>query len=219
MSRFDEVVNRIKERYPQPRIEIEFNNPFELLVGLVLSARCTDSLTNKITKELFKRFPDAESMSKASVEEINELISSCSMHNTKAKNLKKIAEILCKKHNCEVPDRFEELVKLPGVADKTANMVLSFGFGIPAVGVDTHVRRVAKRLGISKSDRVKDVEEDIKRICPKDEWIRFYSGLILLGRYICKAKKPDCENCFLKDICPKIGIVEDKSSDSKTSGL
>ena len=206
MKNFDAILNRIKEHYPQPKLELDFKNPFELLVSLVLSARCTDKLTNKITKELLAKYPNPKEMSKASQEDINEIISSCSMHNNKAKNLKRIAEILCDNYNCNVPDAIDELVKLPGVADKTANMVLSFGFGIPAVGVDTHVLRVANRTGISQSVKAKQVEEDIKKICPKDDWIMFYSGLILLGRYICKAKKPLCNECFLNDICSKIGI-------------
>ena len=206
MKNFDAILNRIKEHYPEPKLELDFKNPFELIVSLVLSARCTDKLTNKITKELFAEYPNPEKMSKASQEDINEIISSCSMHNNKAKNLKKIADILCEKYDCRVPNSFEELVKLPGVADKTANIVLSFGFGIPAVGVDTHVLRVAKRTGISQSVKAKQVEEDIKKVCPKDDWIVFYSGLILLGRYICKAKKPLCNECFLSDICSKIGV-------------
>ncbi len=206
MKNFKEIIERVEKHYPNPKLEIEFKNPFELLVGLVLSARCRDSLTNKITKKLFERFPGSKEMSKANADDINKLISSCSMHNTKAKNLKRIAEILCEKYRCEVPGSFEHLIQLPGVADKTANMVLSFGFGIPAVGVDTHVLRVANRTGISLSDKTGQVENDIKKICPKEKWIVFYSGLILLGRYVCKAKKPVCEACFLNDICPKNGL-------------
>ncbi len=206
MTNFEEIIRIIEKEYPKPKIEIEYNNPFELLVGLVLSARCRDSLTNKITKELFKRYPTAKEMAKAETEDINVLISSCSMHNTKAKNLKKISEILCEKYNCGVPDNFEELTKLPGVADKTANILLSFGFGIPAIGVDTHVLRVANRTGVSSSKKPKQIEEDIKKICPKEKWIIFYSGLILLGRYVCKAKSPNCKQCPLEKICPKNGL-------------
>ncbi len=206
MTNFNEILKRIKEHYPNPKIEIEFNNPFELLVGLILSARCKDSTANKISKKLFERFPSPKEMANANIDEINEIISSCSMHNTKAKNLKSISQILCDKYMCKVPDKFEDLKGLPGVADKTANMVLSFGFNIPAVGVDTHVLRTANRLGISSSKKPKCVEEDIRRICPKEDWILFYAGLILLGRYICKAKNPKCSECFLNDICPKIGV-------------
>ena len=206
MTNFKEIVERVLSNYPKPKLELDFKSPYELLVGLVLSARCRDSLTNRITKDFFKKYPTPKEISEASTEDINDMIASCSMHNTKAKNLKKIAEILCEKYSCEVPSSFEKLIALPGVADKTANMVLSFGFGIPAIGVDTHVLRVANRVGMSSSNKAKQVEEDIKKICPKDKWIAFYSGLILLGRYVCKAKFPMCGSCFLNDICPKRGL-------------
>jgi len=206
MKNFEEIVERVLNNYPKPKLELDFKNPYELLVGLVLSARCRDSLTNRITKDLFEKYPSPKEMLKATVEDINKIIASCSMHNTKAKNLKKIAEILCERFDCKVPSSFEELTALPGVADKSANMVLSFGFGIPAIGVDTHVLRVANRIGISSSGKTKQVEEDIKKICDKDKWIAFYSGLILLGRYVCKAKNPMCDSCFLNDICLKNGL-------------
>lgn len=206
MTNFDEILKRIKERYPKPKIEIDFNSPYELLIGLVLSARCRDDTANKISAKLFEYFPSPKDMANATVDEINELIFSCTMHNTKAKNIKKIAEILCERYRCSVPNKFEDLIGLPGVADKTANMVLSFGFNIPAVGVDTHVLRTANRLGISSSKKPKVVEEDIKRIYPREDWIVLYAGLILLGRYICKAKNPLCSECFLNDICRKNGV-------------
>ena len=201
-----EIVKRIKERYPKPKIELDYSNPFELLVALILSARCTDARTNRITKELFKKYPTPKELKDADFDELNEIISSCSMHNTKAKNLIELAKKLCEKYNCEVPDSLEELTSLPGVGRKTANIVLSIGFGIPAVGVDTHVLRTANRLGISDSKKAEKVEQDIMKNVDKDDWIIFYTGLILLGRHICKAKKPDCKNCFLNDICPKIGV-------------
>jgi endonuclease-3 len=206
MKNLNEIVERIKQHYPNPKIEIDFDNPFELLVGVVLSARCTDKLTNKITKELFSKMPTVQDMANAEIDSINKLISSCSMHNTKAKNLKKIAQILCEKYNCSVPNNFKALIELPGVADKTANIVLSFGFGVPAVSVDTHVQRTANRIGISQSKKPKDIENDIKNGVKKDDWIMFYSGLILLGRHICKARKPMCNDCFLNDICEKNGV-------------
>ncbi len=201
-----EIVKRIKERYPKPKIELDYSNPFELLVALILSARCTDARTNRITKELFKKYPTPKELKDADFDELNEIISSCSMHNTKAKNLIELAKKLCEKYNCEVPDSLEELTSLPGVGRKTANIVLSIGFGIPAVGVDTHVLRTANRLGISNSKKAETVEKDIMEKVNQEDWIVFYTGLILLGRHICKAKKPDCKNCFLNDICPKIGV-------------
>ncbi|MGE4547768.1 MAG: endonuclease III, partial [Desulfurella sp.] len=172
----NEIVRRIIEHYKDPKLELEYKNPFELLIALVLSARCLDKTTNKITKEFFKRFKTPCDIAQSSIEEINELISSCSMHNAKAKNIFELSNILCKKFNNTVIDNFEELTKLPGVGEKTANILLAFGFGIPAIGVDTHVARVCKRLGISKTENPKEVEETIKAICEREYWINFFSG-------------------------------------------
>ncbi|WP_022670642.1 endonuclease III [Hippea alviniae] len=202
----NQIVERIKKQYPDPTIELNYSNPFELLVALILSARCTDARTNKITEELFKIYPTAKELKDANFDELNGIISSCSMHNTKAKNLIELAKEICEKYDCEVPKSLEELTSLPGVGRKTANIVLSMGFGIPAVGVDTHVLRVANRLGISNSKKAETVENDIMEKVNQEDWIVFYTGLILLGRHICKAKKPDCKSCFLNDICPKIGV-------------
>jgi len=200
------IIERIKSLYPEPTVELNFSNPFELLVALILSARCTDKRTNIITKELFKRYPTPKDMAEAPVEEIDKIISSCSMHNTKSKNLKALSEILIKDFNGEVPKNLEDLTKLPGVGRKTANILLSMAYGIPAIGVDTHVKRLAYRLGISNSDKSEVIEEDIKKIVPKEDWVVFYTGLILHGRRVCKAKKPNCDECPLNDICPKIGV-------------
>ena len=199
----DEIIQRILKNYPEPELELKFNNPFELLVALVLSARCTDKRTNIITEKLFKIYPTAKEMADAEFDDLNNLISSCSMHNTKAKNLIDLSKTLCEKHNCEVPDSFENLVKLPGVGAKTANILLAFGFGKPAVGVDTHVARVAYRIGLSKNKKPEIVENTIKQTVNKENWVAFFSGLILHGRHICKAKKPLCDKCFLNDICPR----------------
>ncbi len=195
------IINRIIEHYPTPKLDLDYKNAFELLIALMLSARCTDKLTNKITKELFHKFKAPEDFIKAGIDRINKEISSCSMHNTKAKRIFEVCKILTEKYSSTVPNNLEELLKLPGVARKTANILLSFAFGIPAIGVDTHVRRVSNRLGISSSEKADKIEEDIKKICPKKEWIRFYSGLTLFGRYICRSKNPKCTECFLNDIC------------------
>ncbi|WP_051904333.1 endonuclease III [Hippea jasoniae] len=199
----DEIIQRILKNYPEPKLELNFNNPFELLVALILSARCTDKRTNIITEKLFKIYPTAKEMANAEFDDLNNLISSCSMHNTKAKNLIALSKALCEKHNCEVPDSFENLVKLPGVGAKTANILLAFGFGKPAVGVDTHVARVAYRIGLSENKKPEIVEDAIKQTVNKENRVAFFSGLILHGRHICKAKKPLCDKCFLNDICPR----------------
>lgn len=195
------VVNRIIEHYPVPKLDLDYKNAFELLIALMLSARCTDKLTNKITKKLFIEFKTPEDFIKAGVDTINEKISSCSMHNRKAKRIFETCRMLTQKYSSTVPNNLEELLKLPGVARKTANILLSFAYHTPAVGVDTHIRRVSNRLGISSSEKADEIEEDIKKMCPEKEWIRFYSGLIVFGRYICKSKNPNCAECFLNDVC------------------
>lgn len=201
-----EIVERIKKLYPKPTVELDFSNPFELLVALILSARCTDKRTNMITKELFKKYHTPQDLAKATIEEIDEIISSCSMHNTKSKHIKELSEKLIKEFRGEVPKDTEKLVQLPGVGRKTANILVSIAYGIPAVGVDTHVVRVSNRLGLTKSKKSEKIEEDIKNAVPKDDWIVFYTGLILHGRRVCKAKNPKCKECPLDDICPKIGV-------------
>ena len=200
------IVEKIKKLYPEPTIELNFSNPFELLVALILSARCTDKRTNMITKELFKSYSTPKDLAEAPIEEIDKIISSCSMHNTKSKNLKALSETLVKDFNGEVPKSLDKLTKLPGVGRKTANILLSIAYGIPAIGVDTHVKRLAHRIGISKSEKPEEIEEDIKKAVPKEDWIVFYTGLILHGRRVCKAKKPNCDGCPINDTCPKIGV-------------
>ncbi|MGC8616409.1 MAG: endonuclease III [Desulfurella sp.] len=199
----NEIVKRVIEHYKEPKLELEYSNPFELLIALILSARCLDKTTNKITKEFFKRFKTPCDIANSSPDEVNMLISSCSMHNSKAKSIFELSKILCDKFDNKVTDDFDELIKLPGVGEKTANILLAFGFSKPTIGVDTHVARVCKRLGISKTTDPKEVEESIKSICEKQYWVAFFSGLILHGRYICTAKKAHCDNCFLSDLCAK----------------
>ncbi|WP_291490466.1 endonuclease III [Desulfurella sp.] len=147
----NEIVKRVIEHYKEPKLELEYSNPFELLIALILSARCLDKTTNKITKEFFKRFKTPCDIANSSPDEVNMLISSCSMHNSKAKSIFELSKILCDKFDNKVTDDFNELIKLPGVGEKTANILLAFGFSKPTIGVDTHVARVCKRLGISKT--------------------------------------------------------------------
>ncbi len=199
----NKIVERVIEHYQSPKLELEYSNPFELLIALVLSARCLDKTTNKITKEFFKRFKTPCDIAHSNIEEINQLISSCSMHNAKAKNIFELSNVLCKDYNNVLPSDYDILVKLPGVGSKTANILLAFGFNIDTIGVDTHVARVCKRLGISKTTDPKEVEEAIKLICDRSLWVKFFSGLILHGRYVCTAKSPRCSDCFLNDLCAK----------------
>lgn len=199
----NEIVERILDYYGKEKLELEYSNPFELLIALVLSARCLDKTTNKITKRFFSLFKNPCDVAASNIDKINEIISSCSMHNTKAKNIFELATILCDEFDNSVPSDFDELTKLPGVGVKTANILLAFGFGISAIGVDTHVGRLSKRLGIAQSENPQEVEKAIKQICEKENWVRFFSGLILHGRYVCRAKNPKCDSCFLNDLCAK----------------
>lgn len=201
--RIEELVARLAEHYPAATCALNHNNPYQLLVATILSAQCTDERVNRVTPELFEKYPNTEALARASETELQQMIRSTGFFRNKARSLigaaKKIEELF----GGDVPCEIDELLKLPGVARKTANVVLGTAFGIPAgVVVDTHVRRVSNRLGLTDTQDPGKIEKDIMRQIPKDEWIDFAHRVILHGRQICKAKKPLCEDCFLADLCP-----------------
>ncbi|MCK4277709.1 MAG: endonuclease III [Desulfurellaceae bacterium] len=196
-----QIVKKILEHYKNPGVELNFSTPFELLIAAMLSARYTDKKTNIITKRLFSVLHSPQDFVNAGEEKIKEYISSVSMYETKAKYIYGMCKILVSEYDGEVPKSCEELIRLPGVGRKTANMVLSCAFNIPAISVDTHVVRVAQRLSLSQQKKPEKIEEDLMHICPKEKWKDLYLGMILLGRYICKARGTLCEKCFLKDVC------------------
>ncbi len=196
-----EVYKRLKEIYPHPRTALEFKTPFELLIATILSAQCTDKLVNTVTPELFKHYPDAKSMAKASVEDIDKLITKVTFHGNKAKNLKAASEQIVEKHNGEVPDNMENLDALPGVARKTANVVLGDAFHkSEGIVVDTHVIRAVGRLGLSDSDKPEKIEEDLMKIVPKEWWIEFPHLLILYGREYAPARPKPGVKDILEDL-------------------
>jgi len=197
----EEIVRRILEHYKNPKVELNFSTPFELLVATMLSARYTDKKTNVVTKRLFSFLHSPQDFVNAGEEKIREYISSVNMHDVKARNIYRMCKILVSEYDGRVPETQEELMRLPGVGRKTANMVLSCAFNIPAISVDTHVTRVAQRLSLSQHKKPEEIEEDLMRICPEERWKDLYLGMVLLGRYICKAKNPLCDECFLKDVC------------------
>jgi len=202
-----EIIKRLKKEYGNPGTALKHKNPWELLVATVLSAQCTDERVNKVTPLLFKKFPDAKAMAKADLEEIEKLVRSTGFYKQKAKRLKAIAKKVIEDYNGKVPDSMEELVKLPGVARKTANIVLSYGFGkIEGIAVDTHVRRISYRLGLTKNKDPAKIEKDLMKEFDKKYWILVNSLLIQHGREVCKARKPACEECVLRDLCPKKGL-------------
>ncbi|HEY9576633.1 MAG TPA: endonuclease III [Pseudobacillus sp.] len=195
-------LDTIADMFPEAHCELRHDNSFELVIAVLLSAQCTDALVNKVTKDLFDKYKTPEDYLAVPLEELQEDIRSIGLFRNKAKNIQKLCRILVEEMNGEVPRTQEELVKLPGVGRKTANVVASVAFGVPAIAVDTHVERVSKRLGFCRwKDSVTEVEETLMRKIPKEEWSVTHHRLIFFGRYHCKAQSPQCEICPLLDLC------------------
>lgn len=196
------ALDEIGKMYPDAHCELTHENPFELLIAVVLSAQCTDALVNKVTKDLFQKYKTPEDYINVPLEELQNDIKSIGLYRNKSKNIRKLCETLIEQYNGEVPSTKVELEKLAGVGRKTANVVASVAFGEPAIAVDTHVERVSKRLGICRwKDSVLEVENTLMRKIPKEEWSQTHHRLIFFGRYHCKARNPECEVCPLLDIC------------------
>ena len=197
-----EIIDTLKIIIPNPVCELNFNNYFELICAVLISAQTTDKRVNMITPELFKCYPTPYDLMNADVMDVKRIIASVGLANSKAKNLVAMAKILHEKYNSIVPNTLEELVCLPGVGRKTASVVLAVGYKIPAMPVDTHLHRMAIRLGFSKkTSTVLECEENLKKYIPKEDWIDAHHLLLLFGRYYCKAINPMCENCLLKKYC------------------
>ncbi|MGM0845927.1 MAG: endonuclease III [Bacillota bacterium] len=192
----------MERMFPDAHCELNHRNPFDLVIAVLLSAQCTDALVNKVTKNLFEKYKEPEDYLKVSLEELQQDIRSIGLYRNKAKNIRSLCEILLEEHAGEVPQSRDELVKLPGVGRKTANVVVSVAFGEPALAVDTHVERVSKRLGICRwKDSVLEVEKTLMRKIPKEKWSDTHHRLIFFGRYHCKAQSPQCEICPLLELC------------------
>jgi endonuclease-3 len=201
-ERFEKVINYFSEAMPVAETELEYTDPYELIVAVILSAQCTDKRVNLITPPFFQQFPDAATLASAKQEEVFELIKSCSYPNNKAKHLRGMAGMLDQKFQGVVPDTLEELQKLPGVGRKTANVILSVVFKKPAMAVDTHVFRVAARIGLSTGARNPyETEMQLIKHIPEEKIPLAHHWLILHGRYICTARKPACEQCGIRDFC------------------
>jgi endonuclease-3 len=201
-ERYRFVIEYFLKHRPQAETELMYTNTFELLVAVILSAQCTDKRVNMITPPLFSRFPDAESMASASVDDLFSLIRSVSYPNNKAKHLKGMAEMLLKDFSGHVPDSVEKLVKLPGVGRKTANVIVSVIFNQPAMAVDTHVFRVSARLGLTRNAKTPlEAEKQLMKYLPEEIVPLAHHWLILHGRYVCMARNPACSACELKSIC------------------
>lgn len=201
-----QVINaELTKTFPDARCELDFDNPLQLLVATVLSAQCTDKRVNMVTPILFAKFPDAKALASAPRVDIEEAIKSTGFYRNKAASIQGLAATLLEKYNGEVPSRLDDLVALPGVGRKTANVVLGNAFGVPGITVDTHVGRITRRLGLtSNTDPVK-VEFDLMKLFDDSDWILLNHRLIFLGRRICHSRKPACGVCPLQDICPSFG--------------
>ncbi len=202
MSDLREILTRLEQHYLGARPALHFSNPFELLMATMLSAQTTDKQVNGVTKVLFEKAPDAAGMLSLSQIELEQIIKSCGFYHTKAQNLLAACRKLVDEYDGEVPQTMEKLIALPGVGRKTANVVLSNAFGIPAIAVDTHVFRVTNRLGLAHAKDVLETEKQLMESIPKDKWSDAHHWLIWHGRKICTARKPSCVQCFLQDICP-----------------
>ncbi|GAA0423183.1 MULTISPECIES: endonuclease III [Virgibacillus] len=195
-------LDEMKKMFPYAECELEHENPFELVIAVLLSAQCTDTLVNKVTKELFKKYKTPEDYLAVPLEELQNDIKSIGLYRNKAKNIRKLCTVLLEEYGGIVPKSKTELVKLAGVGRKTANVVASVAFGEPAIAVDTHVERVSKRLGICRwKDTVIEVEETLMRKVPKEEWSETHHRMIFFGRYHCKARNPNCPECPLLEVC------------------
>lgn len=202
-----EIIKRLKKEYPDAHCALEHTNAFELLVATILSAQCTDVRVNIVTAELFRKYRSPQDFADAPLEELTEDIRSINFFNNKAKNIRAAAEKIVRDFGGNVPDNMEELLTLNGVARKTANVVLGNAFGIASgVVVDTHVKRLSNRLGLTVEDAPEKIEQDLQKLVPKKDWVMFSHWLIYHGRQVCQARKPNCAECVLEDICPKAGL-------------
>lgn len=206
-ERIGEIRRRLTDEYPETYCPLNYEKPEQLLVAVILSAQCTDERVNMVTPELFAQYPDAESLAGADREHIEELIRSTGFYRQKARYIQESCQRILTEYGGEVPDTMKELLTLTGVARKTANVVLGELYGIGAgIVVDTHVKRLSKRLGLTKETSAEKVEQDLMELVPQSEWIAFPLRLIFHGRQVCDARKPDCPNCVLLDLCPSAQV-------------
>ena len=189
------VLEELEELYPQAGAELNFTNPFETVVATVLAAQCTDKRVNMVTARLFPRYPDAKAMAQLTPEELEPIIQECGLYHNKARSIVELSRMLVEKYDGRVPDTMEELVALPGVGRKTANVVLANAFGQPAFAVDTHVFRVSNRIGLAHASNVQETERQLMEAVPRERWSHTHHLLIWHGRRCCAARKPACERC------------------------
>ena len=211
-KRTSDVLRRLKVEYPQAICELTHESAFQLLAATILSAQCTDVRVNMVTPALFKSYPTAEKLSVADVHHVEQLVRSTGFYQTKAKNLVGMASQVMSRYGGEVPREIEDLVTLPGVGRKTANVLRSVVFDLPGLPVDTHVGRLSRRLGLTKQEDPVKVERELNAMLPPPEWGQFSLRLILHGRRVCDARKPKCEECLLENLCPSSMLPTKKTA-------
>jgi endonuclease III len=200
-NRVKEIIKILSKEIPDSRIALKFSNPLELLIATILSAQCTDIKVNQVTVDLFKKYRSAKDYAESNLAKLEEEIRPTGFYRNKAKSLQKCCQELVKRFGGGIPKTLEELVTLPGVGRKTANVILGNAFGIPGVVVDTHVHRVSQRIGLTKNDDPVKIEFDLMEIAPKEEWTHFSNLLVWHGRRTCAAKKPLCGTCPIRNLC------------------
>ena len=199
------ILEQLEVLYPDATCSLDYESIVQLLVATILSAQCTDERVNKVTPALFARFPDAPALAGADREELEALVRSTGFYRNKAKNIQGACHKIVTEFEGEVPQKMEQLLTLPGVARKTANVVLAHGYGIlEGVTVDTHVKRLSNRLGLTKNDSPVKIERDLMKLIPQPEWENYSIRIIFHGRAICKARKPNCADCQLAELCPSV---------------
>ena len=195
------LINELEILYPDAVCSLNYETPFQLLISTQLSAQCTDARVNIVTKDLFVKYPSIEAFSEADIKELEEDIKPTGFYHNKARNIKACAKELLERHGGEVPSDIESLTALSGVGRKTANVIRGNIYNDPSIVVDTHVKRISAKFGLTKETDPVKIEMDLMKILPKEEWILYNIHIIRLGRTICTARKPQCSNCFLKDLC------------------
>lgn len=197
------IFDLLREQHPTAGPELHFKNHYELIVAVILSAQCTDKRVNQVTEKLFQIAPEPAILAQMEIPEIENIIKTCGLYHRKAVYIKETARAIHEDFGGEVPRDYELLLKLPGVSRKTANVVVSVGFGIPAIAVDTHVFRVSRRIGLAEGNTVEKVEQELMKAFPKSYWYPLHHLLIFHGRYVCSAKKPNCDACLINKDCAK----------------
>ncbi|WP_437283992.1 endonuclease III [Sorangium sp. So ce406] len=206
-DRIPRILQHLREEYPDARYELDWETPLDLLVATILAAQCTDERVNRVTATLFKKYPSAQAYADAPTEVLEEELKPTGFYRQKTKTVKAACQALVERFGGEVPRTMDELTSLPGVARKTANVVLNTAFDLPSgIIVDTHVARLSGRMGLSKREKPEQIEEDLMRIVPREQWTFFGPAMVLHGRYTCVARKPKCAECRMSALCPKEGV-------------